>query len=65
MTGEIMPLFNPRRDRWPEHFRLEAGLIVPQSAAGRATARLLQFNVPDRVEERRLLIRAGSFVVPE
>src|SRR5438876_12420513 len=31
-SGEITPLFHPRRDRWPEHFRMEAASIVPMSA---------------------------------
>ncbi len=58
-TGAIVALFNPRRDRWKEHFRLEAGRIEPLTAIGRATARLLQLNHPLRVEERVLLVAVG------
>lgn len=38
-TGEIAPLFHPRRDRWDEHFVWdEAGLqIIGLSPSGRAT----------------------------
>ena len=64
-SGAITPLFNPRRDRWTEHFRLEAGRIEPLTANGRATVRLLQMNHPDRVEERLLLVAAGIIPAPE
>lgn len=64
-SGAIVPLFNPRRDRWTEHFRLEAGRIEPLTASGRATVRLLQLNHPDRIEERLLLVAAGMLVAPE
>jgi 5-methylcytosine-specific restriction endonuclease McrA len=64
-SGAIVPLFNPRRDRWTEYFRLEAGCIEPLTASGRATVRLLQLNHPHRVEERLLLIAAGMVLAPE
>jgi len=64
-SGDIVPLFNPRRDRWTEHFRLESGRIEPLTASGRATVRLLQLNHPHRVEERLLLIAAGIILAPE
>jgi hypothetical protein len=64
-SGDIVPLFNPRRDRWTEHFRLESGRIEPLTASGRATVRLLQLNHPHRVEERLLLLAAGIILAPE
>ncbi len=27
-TGEVVPLFNPRTDRWPEHFGWSADLLA-------------------------------------
>src|SRR2546430_2004357 len=36
--------FNPRTDAWPEHFRLERGIIQPRTEIGQATAGLLRFN---------------------
>jgi hypothetical protein len=63
-TGAIVPLFNPRRDRWTEHFRLVAGHIEPLTPTGRATVRLLQLNHPDRVQERELLLAAGIVLGP-
>lgn len=58
-TGEVVPLFHPRRQRWTEHFRLAEGTIVPLSPMGRATARLLRLNHEDRVSERVLMVNAG------
>jgi len=63
--GDIVPLFNPRRDRWAEHFRLEGGRIQPLTPSARATVRLLQLNYPDRIEERALLIAAGITLSPQ
>jgi hypothetical protein len=64
-SGAIVPLFNPRRDRWTENFRLENGRIESLTASARATVRLLQLNHPDRIEERLLLVAAGILLVPE
>jgi hypothetical protein len=60
-TGEIVPLFHPRRARWADHFRLSGPLIEPISSIGRATARLLQLNAPERILERRLLQSLGRY----
>jgi len=54
-TGAMVPIFDPRKDRWRDHFRLEGTLIEPISGSGRATVRLLQLNAPERILERRLL----------
>lgn len=40
VSGTLTPLFNPRTQRWAEHFELVDGRIAPLTAAGRATARL-------------------------
>jgi hypothetical protein len=64
-SGAIVPLFNPRRDRWTEHFRLENGRIEPLTASARATVRLLQLNHPDRIEERLLLVAAEILLALE
>ena len=55
----ISPLFHPRHDLWQDHFRLEAGDIVPLTAAGAATVRLPRLNLLGRVTERRVLIQSG------
>jgi len=60
-TGIIAQLFNPRLQRWAEHFRLDGALIVPVSATGRATSALLRFNQPARVAERTGMIAKGQY----
>jgi 5-methylcytosine-specific restriction endonuclease McrA len=60
-TGELVPLFNPRRDRWDDHFALRGFTIEPLTAQGEVTARLPKLNLDRRVAERRLLISLGRF----
>ncbi|GIK57052.1 MAG: hypothetical protein BroJett015_27150 [Chloroflexota bacterium] len=64
-SEEIAPLFHPRRQRWQDHFRLEAAQILPLTATGRVTINLLQLNQPDRVAEREVLLAAGALQLPE
>jgi 5-methylcytosine-specific restriction endonuclease McrA len=60
-TGRVVRLFNPRRQKWDTHFHLSAdGTIVPRTAAGRATVRLLRLNDPARAQQRADLIRSGK-----
>jgi 5-methylcytosine-specific restriction endonuclease McrA len=63
-TGALTPLFHPRHDRWADHFRLASGIIEAQTSVGRATARLLQLNHPDRVAERVILVAVGAMTPP-
>lgn len=64
INGEIVILYQPRRDRWSDHFKLEKGEIIPLTAIARVTVRLLQMNRLERIEERRLLSQANVLVVP-
>ena len=60
-TGQITQLFNPRTQKWDDHFRLTGdGTIAPLTAEGRTTAALLKFNDPLRVQIRADLITAGK-----
>ena len=52
-TGRIVRLFGPRRDHWDEHFQIRDGRIIPLTAIGRVTVRLLQFNRPETVMSRQ------------
>jgi len=52
-TQRVVRLFNPRTDQWAEHFREMGGSIHGTTDMGRATARLLQMNSPERVQLRR------------
>ena len=60
-TRQLVPLFNPRNDRWDEHFRLDEFCIVPLTAIGRATARLLKLADPGREQARRELWEVGQY----
>ena len=62
-TGEVVRFFDPRRDRWEDHFRVEGALITPISSIGTGTVRLLRMNVPERIAERRLLQVLGRYPV--
>ena len=60
-SGEIVRLFHPRRDAWSDHFRLEGNLIRGHSEVGTVTLELLRFNAPERLAERGLLQKLGSY----
>lgn len=60
-SGDIVPLFNPRAQKWHAHFELDGPVIVPVSAIGRATERLLQLNQIDRLLLRKELIALGRY----
>jgi hypothetical protein len=64
-NGEFARFFNPRVDCWQEHFRLHGAFIEPHTAIGEVTAKVLGFNEPERVVERRLLQRLGRYPPPE
>ncbi|MBW4480072.1 MAG: HNH endonuclease [Tolypothrix brevis GSE-NOS-MK-07-07A] len=61
VTKEIVPLFNPRRQVWDEHFYLEGARIEGKTQIGQGTARLLQLNIPNRVLERQVLMSQGLY----
>jgi hypothetical protein len=60
-TRELSRFYHPRADRWADHFRLDGELITPLSVIGEVTARILQFNIGERLLERRLLRAAGRY----
>jgi 5-methylcytosine-specific restriction endonuclease McrA len=60
LTQQITPLFNPRQQSWAEHFTLaEDCALVTSTPTGRTTIQLLQLNLLERLEERKLLREAG------
>lgn len=59
-TNEIVRLFDPRQDRWREHFKHDGSRIVGLTAVGRTTSWVLQMNSDDRVELRSILIELGE-----
>jgi hypothetical protein len=57
LTGVEVPLFDPRRHAWAEHFAWveDATHLVGVTAVGRATVARLRLNGPVYVRQRRLL----------
>jgi hypothetical protein len=60
-TGAVIFLFNPRRQKWEDHFRLDGARIIGLTPTGQATVELLRMNDDDRLLERELLIAAGRY----
>ena len=60
-TGQLVRFFNPRTDRWAEHFTLNGEAIMPLTEIGEVTVRILGFNSPKRLTERALLLKVGLF----
>jgi hypothetical protein len=58
---EFVRLFDPRTDDWYEHFELDEGEIIAKSLIGRATIKILDFNNPDRIILRQVLMAAGRY----
>ena len=60
-SGIFTRFFNPRTDRWSEHFRLEEWTVLPLTPIGEVTARILQLNDSDRCAERERLQAVGRY----
>ncbi len=60
-SGEFIRFFNPRTDRWAEHFVLVGYRIEPLTAIGAVTARILAFNTMERLFERQALQLRNRF----
>lgn len=61
VNEEIVPLFNPRRLLWDEHFVINGARIEGITQIGQVTARLLKLNAPNRIVERQVLIDRGQY----
>lgn len=60
-NGEIVRFFNPRRDFWGEHFRLNEAAIQPITDIGEVTVRIFDFNNNDRIIERLALMEVNRY----
>lgn len=58
----VVSLFNPRVQRWSEHFTVVNAFLVGTTQTGRATVALLRMNEPARLLERHRLITAGLYL---
>jgi hypothetical protein len=60
-TGELTRLFNPRTDRWGDHFVLQGLLVQPRTPIGEVTVRILRLNDGERTLERQALGQIGRY----
>ncbi|WP_026072594.1 HNH endonuclease [Nodosilinea nodulosa] len=62
VTNKLTPFFNPRTQRWQEHFQLsDEAEIVPLTPEGRVTTNILQLNDSERRLERQQLFIAKQY----
>jgi HNH endonuclease len=54
-TQQLTPFFHPRLQQWLDHFKVDKGIIIPLTPEGRVTAKILQFNLLERILERNQL----------
>src|SRR4051812_16948730 len=54
-------LFNPRKDRWRDHFKWRSETVIGLTMIGRATIVVLAMNHENQLRVRRALIRDGAF----
>jgi hypothetical protein len=60
-AGHAVRFFDPRRDIWDEHFKLNGSVIQPMTPVGEVTARVLRLNTSERVIERQLWQALGQY----
>ena len=62
ISGETVPLYHPREQRWSEHFSWDVDftLIIGLTPSGRATVEVLQLNREGLVNLRRVLYAMGE-----
>lgn len=60
-TGTLVRFYNPRTDRWADHFELDGVYIKSVSEIGEVTARILRFNDSEQILERESLSAIGRY----
>lgn len=61
VTEALVPLFNPRAERWANHFGRDGPVLVGKTATARATIRVLAINAGRRVAVRAQLVAEGAY----
>ena len=59
-SGQIVPLFGPRRDTWDAHFERRGAFVVGLTPTGRVTVEVLNMNDSENVDLRAKLIVHGK-----
>lgn len=62
-TGEVVKLFHPRLEVWPEHFEADigSGMILGRTAIGRVTVKRLRMNREVQRNARLQWAKLGLF----
>ncbi len=60
-TSETVRLFDPRSDRWSDHFQWDGPVLCAITAIARVTIAVLRINLPYRVTVRSSLMDEGVF----
>ena len=60
-SGALSGLFNPRHQRWEDHFAWNHAVLVGLTPTGRATILVLAINDPLYVAVREALLNEGTF----
>jgi hypothetical protein len=55
-TDEIVRLYHPRKDTWPDHFAWSGATLIRRTAIGVATIDVLRINHPDALAVRQILL---------
>lgn len=59
-TDRVVELFNPRLQRWDDHFKWDGVRIIGTSDAGRTTVTVMDLNSDDRLLVRLISYRCGK-----
>lgn len=59
LQGSHIPLFNPRKDRWSDHFEWDGPRLVGKTDIGKVTIDVLAINLAYRVTLRAALLDEG------
>lgn len=57
----LIPFYNPRQQKWTDHFRLNGHRVVPLTDIGEVTCRILGFNTRQRLLKRQVIAMAGNY----
>lgn len=60
-NNEFIRFYNPRKDKWTDHFKLDGSIIRPLTNIGEVTSNILILNSAERIIERESLIEINRF----
>lgn len=63
-TCKFFRFFNPRKDKWIDHFRLDKANIISITEIGEVTLQILGINNSERILEREELIKIKRYPSP-